>query len=250
MVRQIRTGLLATGLRDDRRLRAILEVIGRLPREDFVPAEQRDHAYESRPLPIGLDQTISDPFIVAYMTRRLDLDPGDRVLEIGTGSGYQAAVLGALGARVYTIEIVPELASRAAAALAARGFRNVEVRQGDGYAGWPEQAPFDAIIVTAGAARIPPSLVAQLRRGGGVMILPYGPHWAQQRMTVVRRRRNGRVDVTSCGWVMFVPFVGEAQRREPTGPTVWSRRLSARCNEPLGLRFQPPPVPLGTDAPR
>jgi protein-L-isoaspartate(D-aspartate) O-methyltransferase len=186
---------------------------------------------------------MSDAFIMAYMTHALALRPGDRVLEIGTGSGYQAAILGALVREVHTIEIVPELATSAAAALRAQGFGNVFVHQGDGYAGWPAAAPFDAIIVTAGAVRIPPALVAQLRPGGR-MILPLGPNWAEQQMTLVRKGRDGRIAVRSCGWVAFVPFVGEAQRPAPGAAPVWGSRLDPRCREPLGGRFQ-----SGTPAP-
>ncbi|HMG46499.1 MAG TPA: protein-L-isoaspartate(D-aspartate) O-methyltransferase [Allosphingosinicella sp.] len=235
MVATIRAQLIARGLRDDRRLRDILRVIGTLRREAFVPDDQRRAAYSMDPLPIGHGQTISDGFIQAYMTRMLNLRRHDRILEIGTGSGYQAAILGSLVDHVYTIEIVPELARRAAAALAGQGFRNVEVRQGDGYLGWPGEAPFDAIIVTAGAARIPPALFAQLRPGGR-MILPLGPNWAEQQMTLVRKRRDGRADVSSCGWVFFVPFVGAAQTRQAGAPATWGQRLRPECFEPLGAR--------------
>ncbi len=235
MVRQVRRELRHAGLREDDRLRAILEVIGRLPRELYVPPDQRASAYRPAALPIGHGQTISDAFIMAYMTRRLDLRPRDRVLEIGTGSGYQAAILGSLVDQVYTIEIVPELAERAAATLRQQGFRNVRVRQGDGYAGWPEAAPFDAIIVTAGAARIPPALFAQLRPGG-IMIIPLGPHWADRRMTLVRKTRGGRAQIRACGWVMFVPFVGAAQEREPGAPPVRRERSTAHCRALLGQR--------------
>lgn len=237
MVEQIRAELRDAHVREDARMRAILAVMARLPRDAYVPAAQRASAYAPRPAPIGHGQTISDAFIMAYMTRALDLRAGERVLEIGTGSGYQAAILGSLGARVHTIEIVPELARRAEAVLREQGFGNVAVRQGDGYAGWPEAAPFDAIIVTAGAVRIPPALVAQLRPGGR-MILPLGPNWAEQQMTMVRKGRDGRIRISSCGWVAFVPFVGEAQRPDPGAPPVWGRRLSPRCREPLGMRFQ------------
>jgi protein-L-isoaspartate(D-aspartate) O-methyltransferase len=236
MVAEIRAELREAHVYDDARLRAILQIIGRLPREVYVPAEQRASAYAPRSVPIGHGQTISDAFIMAYMTRALDVRSGERVLEIGTGSGYQAAILGSLGARVYTIEIVPELARQAEAVLRAQGFGNVSVRQGDGYAGWPDAAPFDAIIVTAGAVRIPPALVAQLRPGGR-MILPLGPNWAEQQMTMVRKGQNGRIRVTSCGWVVFVPFVGEAQRPEPGSSPVWGHRLSPRCRELIGTRF-------------
>jgi protein-L-isoaspartate(D-aspartate) O-methyltransferase len=241
MVAWLGPQLLAAGLRDDPRLRAILRVIGRLPREDFVPAGQRASAYAPTPLPIGGGQTISDPFIMAYMTRKLELRPSDRVLEIGTGSGYQAAILGALVERVHSIEIIPELAERAALTLREHGFANVQVRQGDGYAGWPEAAPFDAIIVTAGAVRIPPALVAQLRPGGR-MILPLGANWAEQRMTLVRKRRDGSIDVSACGWVVFVPFVGPAQTREPGAQPASRRRLNARCDESLGVRMRQIPA--------
>jgi protein-L-isoaspartate(D-aspartate) O-methyltransferase len=237
MVAQVRAEMRRAHVRDDARMRAILEVLGRLPREAFVPADQRASAYAPRPVPIGHGQTMSDAFIMAYMTHALDLRAGERVLEIGTGSGYQAAILGSLGARVYTIEIVPELARQAEIVLRDQGFRNVSVRQGDGYAGWPEAAPFDAIIVTAGAVRIPPALVAQLRPGGR-MILPLGPNWAEQQMTMVRKGRDGHIRVRSCGWVAFVPFVGEAQRPEPGAAPVRGRRLSSQCREPIGARFQ------------
>lgn len=237
MVARIRAELLRHGLRDDRQLRDILEVIGRLPREAFVPDDQKASAYSMNPLPIGHGQTISDPFIVAYMTRLLELRPEDRVLEIGTGSGYQAAILGSLVAHVSTIEIVPELAERASATLLAQGFHNVEVRAGDGFAGWPEHAPFDAIIVTAGARRIPPALFAQLRPGGR-MLLPLGPNWAQERMTLVRKGSDGRAQVTSCGWVSFVPFVGAAQQADPGSPAVRGHE-AARCSDALGLRVRP-----------
>ena len=241
MVETVHAELRRAHVRDDAGVRAILEVLGRLPREAFVPADQRTLAYAPQPVPIGHDQTMSDAFIMAYMTHALALRPGDRVLEIGTGSGYQAALLGALVRQVYTIEIVPELAERAAATLRAQGFANVSVRQGDGYAGWPEAAPFDAIIVTAGAVRIPPALVAQLRPGGR-MILPLGPNWAEQQMTLVRKGRDGRISARSCGWVSFVPFVGEAQRPEPGAPGTWGRRLSPRCLEALGGGVQAAPA--------
>lgn len=237
MVSQVRTQLETHGIHDDRRLRAILAVIGRLPREDFVPETERANAYRGEPLPIGQGQTISDAFTVAYMTHRLRLRPADRVLEVGTGSGYQAAVLASLVHEVYTIEIVPELATRAAQTLRSHGFSNVNTRTGDGYRGWPEAAPFDAIIVTAGAVQIPPALIAQLRPGGR-MIIPYGPNWAEQQMTLIRKDRRGRLSVASCGWVSFVPFVGEAQRMPPGSAGIWRRDHPRRCFEPLGMTFR------------
>jgi protein-L-isoaspartate(D-aspartate) O-methyltransferase len=238
MVAEVRAGLRGSRVPEDSRMRAILAILGRLPREDFVPPEQRAFAYASRPVPIGHDQTMSAPFIMAYMTHALALRPDARVLEIGTGSGYQAAILSGLVREVHTIEIVPELAARAAAVLRAQGFANVHVREGDGYAGWPEAAPFDAIIVTAGAVRIPPALIAQLRPGGR-MILPLGPNWAEQQMTLVRKDGDGRISVHACGWVAFVPFVGEAQRPEPGAPPVWGRRLDPRCQAPIEARPRP-----------
>lgn len=158
--------LRARGIGDPR----VLAAMAAVPRHAFVPTEAADAAYADTPLAIGHQQTISQPYIVAYMTEALALAPTARVLEIGTGSGYQAAVLGQLVAEVYTIEIVPELAARAAATLSRLGVANVHVREGDGYAGWPEQAPFDAIIVTAAPDHVPDACVAQLAPGGRLAI--------------------------------------------------------------------------------
>ncbi|MGH7185866.1 MAG: protein-L-isoaspartate(D-aspartate) O-methyltransferase, partial [Pseudomonadota bacterium] len=152
---------------------SVLEAMRRAPRHAFVPADMRELAYDDRPLPIGYGQTISQPYIVALMTDLLRLAPGDRALEIGTGSGYQAAVLAELGYQVYTIEIVPALAEQAAKRLSDLGYNAVHVREGDGYFGWPEAAPFDAIVVTAAAPQIPPPLLEQLKPGGR-MIIPIG----------------------------------------------------------------------------
>ena len=158
------------GVTDERVLRAL----GKVPREQFVPEQMRGQSYSDGPLPIGYDQTISQPFVVAFMTEKLGLRPTDRVLEIGTGSGYQAAILAELAAKVYTIEIVEPLGKRAEETLRRLGYKNVKVKIGDGYQGWPEVAPFDRIMVTAGATFIPQPLVDQLVIGGR-MIIPVGP---------------------------------------------------------------------------
>ncbi|HEY0130498.1 MAG TPA: protein-L-isoaspartate(D-aspartate) O-methyltransferase, partial [Allosphingosinicella sp.] len=158
------------GLQSRRIDPAVLRAMREVPRHLFVPEEARPFAYENRPLPIGHEQTISQPYIVALMTDLLKARPGDVVLEVGTGSGYQAAILSRLGARVHSIEIVEPLATRAKARLAELGYADVEVRGGDGYAGWPERAPFDRIIVTAGASHVPQPLIDQLRTGGKIVI--------------------------------------------------------------------------------
>ena len=196
----------ARGVRDPRLLRALRAI----PRHEYVPPEQRSHAYEDRPLPIGAGQTISQPYIVAVMTELLELDGSEKVLEIGTGSGYQAAVLAALAREVYSIEIVSELARRAAADLARQGHTNVHVRDGDGYRGWPEQAPFDAIIVTAAPGHVPEPLVEQLAIGGR-MVLPVGD--VSQDLVLVTRTEDGVRQERLLG-VRFVPMTGEAERRE------------------------------------
>ncbi|MGH7719339.1 MAG: protein-L-isoaspartate(D-aspartate) O-methyltransferase, partial [Gemmatimonadaceae bacterium] len=154
----VRRHIVGEGIKDSATLRAMREV----PRHEFVPAEHRDEAYENHPLPIGLGQTISQPYIVAYMTEIVKPRPGMRVLEVGTGSGYQAAILAATGAEVYTIEIFGALAASARARLARLGYQRVTVRHGDGHHGWPDAAPFDAVVVTAAAGHIPPALVRQL----------------------------------------------------------------------------------------
>jgi protein-L-isoaspartate(D-aspartate) O-methyltransferase len=179
--------------------------MGRVPRHAFVPAELLARAYEDGALPIGYGQTISQPFIVALMTLAVDPRPGDRVLEIGTGSGYQAAVLSGLVAEVYSMELVAPLARRAETELRRQGCANVRVRAGDGYLGWPEAAPFDAILVTCAPEHIPPALVAQLRVGGR-MILPVGPAGQAQELILLRRTPKG-LERQSVLPVRFVPMV-------------------------------------------
>jgi protein-L-isoaspartate(D-aspartate) O-methyltransferase len=187
----------------------VLRVMGAVPRHRFVPLEVRAEAYGDYPLPIGLDQTISQPYIVAFMTQALRLDGDERVLEIGTGSGYQAAVLAGLCAEVYSIEIIPELSRRAGETLADLGIKNVSLRVGDGYRGWPEKAPFDAIVVTAAPPRIPQPLVDQLAAGGR-MVAPVGD--LAQDLVVIERTPQGVTQRTVMP-VRFVPMTGEAQRR-------------------------------------
>jgi protein-L-isoaspartate(D-aspartate) O-methyltransferase len=191
---------------------AVMKAMETVPRERFVPAELARSAYENRPLPIGKGQTISQPFIVALMTDFLDLKPTDRVLEVGTGSGYQAAVLSGLAREVYTIEIVPELAREAGSRLAALGYANVRTRTGDGYAGWPDAAPFDAIMVTAGAPEVPEPLVDQLKAGGR-MVIPVGPQWSGQDLLLITKDAAGRVSRRSLLAVRFVPLTREPRAK-------------------------------------
>jgi protein-L-isoaspartate(D-aspartate) O-methyltransferase len=189
---------------------AVLRAMRAVPRHRFVPADLQAHAYIDSPLPIGRGQTISQPYIVALMTELAMVSPGDRVLEIGTGSGYQAAVLAEIGADVYTIEIIPELAESARATLEALGYAGrVHVRAGDGYRGWPDHAPFAAVIVTAAPPEIPPPLVDQLARGGR-LVAPVGDDW--QDLVVVGKDEEGNVTRRSVLPVAFVPMTGEAQR--------------------------------------
>jgi len=204
-MRMVEEQLLARDITDPR----VVSAMRRVPRDRFVPPDQRQRAYEDRPLPIGYRQTISQPYIVAYMTQALRLTPDAKVLEVGTGSGYQAAVLAELAAAVYSIEIVPQLAERARDTLAELGYANVQVRQGDGYAGWPEQAPFDAIMVTAAPDHVPQPLVDQLALGGR-LIIPVGQD--RQTLTILTRTEDGIEQDTTLP-VLFVPMTGEAERR-------------------------------------
>lgn len=183
----------------------VLSAMRKVPRHELVPASLRAQAYGDYPLPIGFDQTISQPFIVAFMTEKLDPKSTDKVLEIGTGSGYQAAVLAELVREVYTIEIVEPLARRAEADLKRLGYANVFVRAGDGYKGWPEASPFDAIIVTCAPERVPQALVDQLREDGR-MIIPVGPAGNQE--LYLLRKKNGAVERRAVLPVRFVPMTG------------------------------------------
>ena len=190
---------------DERVLRAMAKV----PREEFVPIEVQSYAYLDRPIPIGFDKTISQPFMVAVMTDLLELKPDDVVLEIGTGLGYQSAVLAELASRVYSVEIIDELAQRAIRRLKQQGYTNVEVRIGNGYAGWPEHAPFDKVMVTAAPDLIPPPLINQLKAGGR-MVIPVGLLGAQQ-LVVAEKDRNGRVTTKEIMPVLFSVLEGSDQ---------------------------------------
>ena len=187
---------------------AVLQVMNDVPRHEFVPEDVRGEAYQDRPLPIGYGQTISQPFIVGLMTDLLDLEDGDKVLEVGTGSGYQAAVLSPLADQVYSIEIVPELGATAEQALERVGYANVETKVGDGYYGWPEHAPFDAIVVTAAANHIPPPLIEQLKPGGH-MIIPVGSAFFSQQLVLVEKKEDGKITTRQLLPVRFVPLTGE-----------------------------------------
>jgi protein-L-isoaspartate(D-aspartate) O-methyltransferase len=200
-LRMVDEQLKGRDIRDPR----VLDAMVRVPRHLFVPESLRARAYSDSPLPIGYDQTISQPYIVAFMTQALDVQPPDRVLEIGTGSGYQAAVLGLLAHQVYTIEIVEPLAARARAMLADLGHRNIEVRTGNGYLGWPEHAPYDRIIVTAAPAEVPPALMQQLKIGG-VLVIPVGTVTQQLR---VLRRTATEMETLGTLPVRFVPMTGK-----------------------------------------
>jgi protein-L-isoaspartate(D-aspartate) O-methyltransferase len=193
---------------------AVLRAMQAVPRHLFVPEAARAEAYGDFPLPIGEGQTISQPYIVAYMTQLLRLKPGAKTLEIGTGSGYQAAVLAEVTrTNVHSIEIVEPLAKSAAERLKRLGYGRVVVRHGDGYLGWPEHAPFDAIIVTAGADHVPPPLVEQLKRGGR-MVIPVGGAWAVQSLVVIEKLADGTVKKRDDIPVRFVPLTGKGQKRE------------------------------------
>jgi len=186
----------------------VMKAISRVPRHEFVPADEKHNAYENRPLPIGHGQTISQPYIVAVMTDMLNLEPGSKVLELGTGSGYQAAILAELASKVYTIEIVEPLGILAKKRLQRLGYDNVTTKIGDGYYGWEEHAPFDAIIVTAAASHIPPPLIKQLKPGGR-MVIPVGSRFMMQQLLVVDKREDNKVVSKQVLPVVFVPVTGK-----------------------------------------
>ena len=200
--RMVREQIEARGIRNA----DVLRMMRATPRHLFVPENVREHAYSDRPLPIGLGQTISQPYIVALMTELLAAGKTDRVLEIGTGSGYQAAILAGMVKHVYTIEIVSELAKSARDRLADMGSKNVTVRAGDGYKGWPEEAPFDRIILTAAPPEVPQKLIEQLARGGR-LVAPVGGSPATQELVVLEKTAGGEIHRRAVAPVMFVPMV-------------------------------------------
>jgi len=201
----VETQIASRGVRDKR----VLEAMRKVPRHRFVPPENQDQAYGDYPLPIGHGQTISQPYIVALMTELLKVEPGEKVLEIGTGSGYQAAVLAELAAEVYTIEIIKPLATRAEKLLSELGYGNIKVRAGDGFFGWPEEAPFDGIIVTAAPQKVPQPLLDQLKEGGR-LVIPEG-RFAQE--LVVYEKVGGEIKRREVIPVRFVPMTGRAEKQ-------------------------------------
>jgi len=186
----------------------VMAALARVPRHEFVPAAQRPRAYTNRPLPIGYGQTISQPYIVALMSDLIKPQAGDRVLELGTGSGYQAAILAELTGQVYSIEIIEALGVQAAERLSRLGYNNVTTRIGDGYYGWEEHAPFDAIVVTAAASHVPPPLVAQLKPGGR-MVIPVGSRFLTQQLLLIEKDPDGQLITRQILPVKFVPLTGE-----------------------------------------
>jgi len=191
----------------------VMGAMAKVPRHEFVPALERHNAYANRPLPIGRGQTISQPFIVALMTDLMEVKPADRVLEIGTGSGYQAALLAELAGTVYTIEIVEPLAREAAERLKRLGYRNVVTRTGDGYQGWPEHAPFDAIMVTAAPREVPQPLIDQLKPGGR-LVVPVGGQAAGQSLLLIEKQPDGRISRRTILAVRFVPLTDQSGRQQ------------------------------------
>ena len=211
MIRDIEAGIALTRSRigRDRFADRVMAAMREVPRENFVPEDMRRAAFRDGALPVGHGQTISQPYIVALMTDLLEPAADDRVLEIGTGTGYQAAILGRLVRRVYSVERIPELAASARERLAGLGYDNIEVRDGDGYAGWPEHAPYESIIVTAAAPRIPAALIDQLKPGGR-LLLPLGQRGGHQQLVLVTRDDRGEIERRELLGVAFVPLVEKA----------------------------------------
>ena len=203
-VKMVEEQIKGRGIKDP----SVLKAVSTVKRELFVPEKNRDLAYSDRPLPIGHNQTISQPYIVAYMTEQLQVEKDQKVLEIGTGSGYQAAVLAELVNHVFTIEIIPELAEGAEKVLNKTGYDNITIRTGDGYKGWPDQAPFDRIMVTAAPEEIPEKLVQQLANDGR-MIIPVGANLFMQYLWLIKRDKNGKITKEKILPVRFVPMVKE-----------------------------------------
>jgi protein-L-isoaspartate(D-aspartate) O-methyltransferase len=210
LIKEIEQDVKATGrhLGRERLDPRVLQALRSVPRHRFVAKAYRDEAYENRPLPIGYGQTISQPYIVAIMTELLEPEPGQRMLELGTGSGYQAAVLAQVTGRVYSMEIIPELGEQAAQRLRSLGYDNVQVRVGDGYHGWPEQGPFDGIIVTAAGDHVPPPLVEQLKPGGR-MVIPVGSWYFTQQLLLIEKAADGTLETREILPVAFVPLTGD-----------------------------------------
>ncbi|MEQ8486525.1 MAG: protein-L-isoaspartate(D-aspartate) O-methyltransferase [Pseudomonadales bacterium] len=214
LVREIEAEVayLAPQLGFDRLQPAVVDAVRRTPRHEFVPEALQAHAYENRPLPIGSGQTISQPLIVALMTHLLDVQAGATVYELGTGSGYQAAVLAEMGVNVYSVEIVEPLAERARQTLAALGYARAHVRAGDGYLGWPDAAPFDAVIITAALEHVPAPLTEQLRPGGR-LVMPIGQRSGAQQLAVFIKAPDGTLQRRDVLTVMFVPVTGPSVDR-------------------------------------
>jgi len=234
--------------------RRVIEAVRRVPRHEFIPLNQRKYAYLDMALPIGEGQTISPPFIVSYMTEQLDPKPTDKVLEIGTGSGYQAAVLSRLVREVYTIEIVPPLGQRATATLRKLGYDNVHARVGDGYKGWPEKAPFDKIIVTCSPEKVPSPLAAQLKEGG-LMVIPVGERY--QQTLYLLRKKDGKLLPEALRPTLFVPMTGQAEAKrkvlpDPSRPEVRNGDFEEVHGKPpqvLGWHYQRQMELMAADAP-
>lgn len=221
--------IVAAGIKDPR----VIEAIRTTPRHEFVPNNQRQYAYYDMALPIGHGQTISPPFIVAAMTEELAPQPEDKVLEIGTGSGYQAAILSGLVREVYTIEIVEPLGQRAAATLRRLGYQNVHAKVGDGYQGWPDQAPFDKIIVTCSPEHIPAALIEQLREGGR-MVIPFGPRYQQN--LCLMKKVDGKMETEAIHPTLFVPMTGQAEQErqrqpDPSHPSLYNGDFEERIGD-------------------